>query len=411
MVRQACVLAHRWVGLALAAFLVVEGATGSLLAFNVELTRLFNPGLFVDPPAKDAKRLDPAELAERAEALVPGARVGYFARLRDDQAALRMAPRETPGGAPAVDLGFRYLLLDPYTGAEIGRLKENGYSRGFLANVMPFVYDLHVALALGDAGVWVLSAVAILWTIDSLVGFYLTLPPSRTHFWRKWKTAWLVKWRGGGFRLNFDLHRAGGLWAWALLLVFAWSSVNLTDRIGAYDAVMGAVFDYLSPIDEVGALYPSRGSDAPLALDWRAAQSIGETLVAREATERGFRIVSPAGLTRFDDSRQYNFYVRTDRTFPNDKIVTVLFDADTGALHALTQTATGHSGNTITNWLRALHTITDPVDYLAYRIVVSVFGLVVVMLSITGVIIWWRKRRARASVRVIEAAPLPATSK
>ena len=34
-----------------------------------------------------------------------------------------------------------------------------------------------------------------------------------------------------------DLHRAGGLWLWAMLFVFAWSSVafNLTP---AYDAVM-----------------------------------------------------------------------------------------------------------------------------------------------------------------------------
>ncbi len=39
--------------------------------------------------------------------------------------------------------------------------------------------------------------------------------------------------------------------------------------------------------------------------------------------------------------------------------------------------------------------ITDPVDYLAYRIFVAVIGLVIVILSVTGVYVWWKKRAAR----------------
>ena len=72
-----------------------------------------------------------------------------------------------------------------------------------------------------------------------------------------------------------------------------------------------------------------------------------------------------------------------------------MFDADTGAFHATWQTNTGHAGNTVSNWLRALHMITGPVDWLAYRIFVVVIGIVIVMLSVTGVYIWWKKRRAR----------------
>jgi uncharacterized iron-regulated membrane protein len=33
------------------------------------------------------------------------------------------------------------------------------------------------------------------------------------------------------------------------------------------------------------------------------------------------------------------------------------------------------------------------------RILISFMGLVVAMLSVTGVVIWWRKRAARLSVR------------
>src|ERR1700758_1906115 len=36
--------------------------------------------------------------------------------------------------------------------------------------------------------------------------------------------------RADAFRINFDLHRAGGLWFWLLLFVFPWSSVMLALR-------------------------------------------------------------------------------------------------------------------------------------------------------------------------------------
>jgi uncharacterized iron-regulated membrane protein len=395
MIRRIFVFAHRWVGLLLAAFLIVEGATGSLLAFNVELTRLLDPRLFASPPTLDARRASLAELAERAEALAPQAQVAYFARLRDDQAVLRMAPRATPGSTHPPELGFRYLVLDPYSKEELGRLGEHGYTEGFVANLMPFVYDLHVSLALHDTGVWILSIVALLWTVDCFVGFYLTLPVATSRFWRCWKLAWLVKWRAGAYRVTFDLHRAGGLWLWAMLFVFAWSSVALTGKTGAYDWVTSALFEYRTPIEENSTLFPSRRGDDALALDWRAAEARGRELVAEQASSRGFAILGSLGLTRFDDSRLYDYYVQTDRVFPDDKIVTVLFDGDTGAFRAAMGTTSPYTGNTITNWLRALHLIADPVDYLAYRIFVVVIGLVVVMLSITGVCLWWTKDSAR----------------
>ena len=52
-----------------------------------------------------------------------------------------------------------------------------------------------------------------------------------------------------------------------------------------------------------------------------------------------------------------------------------------------------HSGNTITNWLFALHMGT--VFGLPYRILACALGLVVAMLSGTGVYIWWKERKSR----------------
>ncbi|MFX6023432.1 PepSY-associated TM helix domain-containing protein, partial [Acinetobacter baumannii] len=35
------------------------------------------------------------------------------------------------------------------------------------------------------------------------------------------------RWREGGHKLNFDLHRSGGVWIWGLLLVLAVTSVSM----------------------------------------------------------------------------------------------------------------------------------------------------------------------------------------
>ncbi|WP_370631346.1 PepSY domain-containing protein [Methylosinus sp. Sm6] len=59
---------------------------------------------------------------------------------------------------------------------------------------------------------------------------------------------------------------------------------------------------------------------------------------------------------------------------------------------------TGHrAGNTITTWLVELHMAN--LFCFSYRIFVCVFGLLIVMLTVTGVFIWWKKRVAHSETR------------
>ncbi|ARN80766.1 PepSY-associated TM helix domain-containing protein [Methylocystis bryophila] len=393
--RRLFVWIHRYVGLAMALFLIIEGVTGSLLAFRGDLSALLDPSLVAAKPSPDARRLELAELAERSEALMPHATAAYFFRLRDDQAIVRMAPRTDPATGKPYPEDAGVIVLDPWTGRELGRSPYSGYTQGFVANIMPFVNDLHTSLAMGQTGLWILAILAILWTIDCFAGFYLTLPVTLEKFWARWKPAWLVKWRGGFYRVNFDLHRASGLWLWAMLFIFAWSSVCLVDSFGVFEKVMAALFD-VRPIEEQVAGFASpRKDEGPMKLDWRAAQARGRELAAEQAKAGGFRLLEPKGLTSLRYARTYNYIVETDRPFPADKELTVFFDGDDGSFLAAMGTSTGHSGETLTAWLRALHMARDPVDYLPYRIFVCVLGLIVVMLSVTGVYVWWKKRKAR----------------
>ncbi len=389
MARRVLLLLHRWAGLAMTAFLVIVGLTGGLLAFNSELERLISPQLYA-AARTGAAQLDLAALAERAEALIPQAHVRSVSLSEPDQAELWMIGRTDPSTGEPVELGFNQLFLDPWTGEELGRRSWAELSEGRI-NLMPFVYKLHFQLALGMTGIWVLGVVALVWTLDCFVGFYLTLPAGNGMFWRRWKPAWFIKWRAGAFRLNFDLHRAGGLWLWAALLIFAWSSVymNLWDTV--YTWTTRAVLDYRPVWTELHDL--PEPLDNP-RLDWRAALTTGERLMAEQAQRHGFVVARPIGLSFDMGKGLYDYVVRSSRDIRDKGCRTqIYFDADTGALRLLDLPTGQYSGNTVTSWLAALH-MAD-VFGMPYRIFVCALGLLITMLSVTGAYIWWKKRRAR----------------
>jgi uncharacterized iron-regulated membrane protein len=388
MRRGLWVFIHRWAGLLMAGFLILVGVTGSLLAFNSELERLIRPQLYATP-GPGAVPLDAAALAGRAETLVPKGQVYSISFAEPDQVLVTMGPRAEPETGTGT-LGFNQLFLDPYTGDELGRRTWGDISQGWI-NLMPFIYSLHFKLALGMTGFWIMGIVALVWTLDCFVGFYLTLPVGMRGFWRHWKPAWLIKWTAGAFRINFDLHRAGSLWLWVVLLIFAWSSVymNLSDTV--YTWVMQAILVYRPVGTDLHDL--PQANENP-CLDWRAALSTGEQLMARQADIHGFTVERPMALSFDSEKGLYSYKVRSSRDVQDRRGNTeVYFDANTGEMRQLLLPSRQYAGNTVTSWLYALHEAN--VFGMPYRIFVSVLGLAITMLSGTGVYIWWRKRRAR----------------
>lgn len=394
--RAALVVVHRYVGLVMAGFLLVAGLTGSLLAWNDALEAMLSPQLFrVDAPP-GARALDPLELRARVAARYPEARVTHV-RL------------QTPPGRSVKFLLFRrvgstlalpndQVFVNPYSGEILGERKWGDISQG-VRNLMPFIYRLHYSLALGTVGSYVFGIVALLWTIDCAAGAWLTLPVRKRkagasgnlRAWlASWKAAWKVRWRAGSHKLNFDLHRAGGLWPWAMLFVLAWSSVafNLTE---VYKPVMSTMVRY-QPGPRTLPLLP-RPQVEP-GLPWNEARTIGRSLMAQAAAERNFRILSEETLV-YDPSKGLYRYDVLSSLDPRDQggATSVYFDANTGVQRHLWLPTGEAAGDTIRIWLAALHMAA--VWGAPFKLFVCLMGLAVSMLSVTGVLIWWRKRQAR----------------
>lgn len=387
--RQFWVRIHRWAGLAMTGFLVIASLTGSLLAFYDELDRWCCPEMY-PVQSSSAQPLDFATLAERAQSLTPEAIVtGVYFRT-SARAEVSVSPRPDVEGRKPV-LGYDTIFLDPHSGAELGRRTWGAISEGRV-NIMSFIYILHYELALGRTGVWILGITALIWTLDCFIGFYLTLPAGRNRkpWLQRWKPSWRIKRGARATRFNFDLHRAGGLWLWLVLLVFAWSSVymNLYDTV--YTWTTRAVMDYRPYWSVLEKLPEARPQPV---LSWRAAQARGEALMQAEGIAHGFHVISPTMLRYDAKTGQFSYRVRSSVDFQDRRGRSmVFFDGDTGTLSHVELPSGQYAGNTVTNWLANLHMAN--VFGLPWRIFVSLLGTLVATLCITGVLIWLKKRRS-----------------
>ena len=382
--RPLWVIVHRWAGLTLALFLVVAGLTGALLAFYPELHRATAPWLRVAPPPGAPATPDPVavlEAAQRAEPLAEFLRLELA--IKPDTAVVFY-----PDARPGEDLGYDELGIDPWTGVAVHRGNWGALSEGW-HQVMPFVFDLHYTLALGEIGRLAFGIAALVWTIDCFVGFCLTLPAGRRRWWARWREAWRVRpWRSGTFRFNFDLHRAGGLWLWPLLLVFAWSSVGFNLR-PVYTPVMAA----FGATDPMGTL---RRQPAPedLAHDWRARLAQARAIASHHGSIHGFTVVAEDALSFRPGADAYEYRFRASNDLPTTRPQSrIWFDRETGAVIAHKHGRGTLDADGIDRWLVALHI--GSIGGLPYRAFVAIVGLGVVVLSVTGIVVWMRKRSAR----------------
>jgi len=387
--RPTLVWLHRWIGLVTALFLMLAGLTGALLVWYHELDHWAAAELY-DAPGRGPV-MDPLQLRERVAAAYPHARA-HHVQLRAESGRAVVFHLQPPAGASA-PLANDEVFVDPVTGQVIGERRWGAMLQGRV-NLLPFVYQLHYSLALGDLGMLLMGVVALLWTLDCLVGLVLTLPPpARTAngpgFWRRFAPSWRVRLRSGGYRLNFDLHRAGGLWTWAMLFVLAWSSVafNLNS---VYHPVMRSVL----PFEDRKAALPPRESSQQPGLTWHDALAHARAQARAEAARLGFEIVREESFSRDPATASFRYRFNSTADIRDRGGSSSVYVDDRDGRLLFTSLPTGqYAGTTLTSWLTTLHMAN--VWGLPFRLFVFGMGLVVASLSVTGLLIWWRKRRAR----------------
>jgi uncharacterized iron-regulated membrane protein len=420
MARRPWLLLHRYAGLGMAAFLIIVGLSGSVLAFHKELDGWLNPDR--DRVAiRPLPVLDAMDLRDRALERVPGGYSRVIDLHVEHNRAYEIALEPDPDPTHGEDRhsGYTALKLDPYTGVELSRSDPSQAELDFWPltreNILQFILYLHVQLALGHVGGLILGIVALVWCLDCLVSFYLTLParrevasdaltagrPEPRSFRARWATAWKIRWRASSFRLNFDLHRAGGLWVWAVLFMFAWSSGTFN-----LPTVFHPVNDLFFPEPEYHVDALPRPQFKP-SVGFREARAIGRQLMAEQGRLHDFEIEAEGYFAYDPQTGLFILSVNADPLFGGQDGTYIRFDAQSKRVLQLYMPSGLHAGATFRNWLSALHMAAFGGQ--PYKSFVCVMGLVITMLSVTGVYVWYRKRTARrlSLARRIQSSPRP----
>jgi uncharacterized iron-regulated membrane protein len=402
---------HRWAGLALALFLLAAGLTGSLIAFHQELDAWLNPDWFktgnADPPLPVQQLVDRLEAADRRLAVVYvplDTEPGRAARV---QVEARMA---SPEGDRA-SLGFDELFVDPSNAAVLGRRRWGSCCLG-RREFVPFIYVLHHSLHLpGESGRLLMGTVALVWAFDCVVGLYLTFPRpgnrplaagapqrvSRLHdrrraaldWWLRWRKAWTIKRGAAGARVNWDLHRALGLWFWVLLIGMAVSGVSLNLQDEVFEPVVSWFFPITpSPFDEREAILAGEAREPGLSF----AEAIGAAVA--EAQRRGWSH-APNGAFYNAAFAIYGVHFGAEMG-PGLGPAYVYIDAGGGSVLGVHRPGEGSFGDLIADIQFPLHS--GQIAGLPGRLAIAATGIAVAVLSITGVVIWLAKRRVRSSV-------------
>jgi uncharacterized iron-regulated membrane protein len=413
--RAAFGIVHRWAGLITAAFLFFSGITGAVISWDHALDEWLNSHL------TEAKTLGPAkpstELATLIEARDPRARVTYLLTTPEagDSLAFFVEPRIDPTTGRRFQLDYNQVFLDPATGDELGRRYWGAVWPVTRENFVSFLYKLHYTLHIPEFwgsdrwGMRLLGIIAVIWTLDCFVGFYLTLPVRRrsnaaraasvTHqldrgFWARWKAAWIIKTSGSAYRIHFDIHRAFGLWTWALLFVIAFTAFSLNLYFEVFSPLMKTVSSYTPTPYELR-------TPAPLDQPFVPKLSFSDIIARGEADGRNRGWSEPVGAVYY--AQQYDIY-SVSFFRPGD-------DHGAGGVGPAQLYYDGQDGRSLGARVPWQGTVADifvqaqfPMHSgrilgLPGRILISAMGIVVAALCVTGVVIWYRKRRARLSAR------------
>jgi uncharacterized iron-regulated membrane protein len=184
---------HRFTGLIAGAFLLLLSLSGSILLFSDEIDEATHPEYYHVAPQSTYKPLQ--ELQQAAAQVIPGQPYLFFLHLpQSADESLIMRAEYGPSFK-------RYIYLNPYTAEVLGQHTNLGKFTGWL------LY-LHFNLLSGKTGAQIILVVGILFIISLLTGIWIYRHAFRKVLTFKVKLEWHQRnrrWR--------NLHRILGVWA------------------------------------------------------------------------------------------------------------------------------------------------------------------------------------------------------
>ena len=344
---------HLVIALIAAAFMVVLGATGSVIAFEPELDRLLHPGLSYVAPT--GKVLSLAEIGNAASRKYGGEPIVAFLLSASPHVPIQVI---MPRGIAVVN---------QYTGEILG-VRTRGQT--FLG----FARALHVRLATGDVGRNIVrwSAFAMLFSL--LTGLYLWWPLKRVRIRGPW-------WSRGFW---FDLHNVIGILSLLPLLVLAG-----TGTVIAFEDQVAALLDKPAGSDPVHTPPALARSEPEPESESGLIQITLDQAVAIAATQL------PGAVPYRVQMPQYGGVYIVALTFLDDRIAgernSVSINPMNGKIIATTRSAELSTRERFMATNEAIHTGT--ILGIPGRTIAALVSILLPVQALSGLIMWLRRAR------------------
>lgn len=368
---------HLWLGLTSGLVVLIISVTGCLLAFEWELRSLFSGSYFHVEPRADVQPLPPSVLRGIAEKQVPGkAANGINYGGADYSTTVQFY-----GGDPEY---YYQVFLNPYTG-EV--LKVWDAKDDFFRIILEGHFYLWLPHEIGQP---VVAYATLIFFVMLVTGLVLWWPKNKAARKQRFSVKWDAKWR----RLNYDLHNVLGFYAMAVALVLV-----ITGLVWGFEWWSNSLY------------YVTTGgkslSDAVYPVSDSTVQQRPYTL--QQATDRAWQQVrkqAPAGSgvsVSFSDGPQAPLSVSINYR-PGTYYKTDNFQFDQYTLRPLEAkgpyAGTYESKSMGEKFHRMNYDVhTGAVWGFAGKLLMFFASLICASLPVTGVYIWWGRRKKKPVAR------------
>jgi uncharacterized iron-regulated membrane protein len=376
---------HRWSGLLIAVIVVIVGGTGALTTYQSEFDAWLNGDLLrVEPSvsqiertrAGNAQPADPLaalpldQIVTLAEAVASGL---YASSVRLPQTR-RESIEVSVARTGTQDFAGWYVYVDPYRGHVLGQrpFDPDPWSR---RGIVASLYEVHYSLAASRPGVWLVSGVATVWLVTSMLGLVLAWPRS----WADLRRAFRVRVSSGAVQFNRQVHRLTGLLAAPFLIVVLATGIALN-----LSAQATGLLERFSPLTFEPALTQRAMKAAVAPTGWQAAADVAQSVQPNAQAyslyldlQRGVYVVrmrEPGAVHRRGQTRVY-------------------VDALEPRVLAVWNPRAGSAGDRVWGWQNPLHS--GHAFGAPGRVIVFVSGLAALLFVLTGVPLWFARRPAQ----------------
>lgn len=352
---------HRWIGLALVIPLVVLIVTGTLLVFKDELEGLFASA--ETPTAKTAE-LSLQDMLDQARLSYPGDHPVAFSfdENNPDRVTVRMGVK----GSKKFSGSNR-----AYFDRHLGMVEKKSESKGF----WDFILRLHREYLLGFYGKLFVGLIGFFFILSLLSGFYLYGPTTLklSYGWiRRGKDSWT--WA--------DIHKFIGITTFSWMLLMAVSGFLL-----AISGQLLQIFQY-TELKSLSAQYgESAESSNPVPFD----QAVKSVEAVRPESEMSF-ITFPG--SEYSTPLHYIFVMNGTESWNKYLSELILVDAASGQV----------TEERALPWYLKAAVLSEPLHFgnyggLTLKGVWAAFGIFGLVLSMSGPILYFRKKKVESLVK------------